>query len=198
MERTLVLFDFDGTITSKDTLFSFTSFAVSKAKYLFGLLILSPILVLHKIRVIGAHKTKEIFLKFYFKGMSLDDFNNKGRDYAKVIDDITRPMAAERIREHKRARHRIVIVSASAENWIRHWASMNRLELLATKLQVVDGKLTGLIDGENCNAQEKVKRIESHLHLADYDEVIVYGDSKGDRPMLALGTRTYYKPFREG
>jgi phosphatidylglycerophosphatase C len=197
MAGTLVLFDFDGTITRADTLFSFTKHAVPTSKYLVGLFVLSPILLLHKLGFISAPRTKEIFLSWYFNGLPLSEFNSHGEKFSTIIDQITRPKAATQINDHKRAGHRIVVVSASAENWIKPWASKHGLELLATKLQVVGGRITGKIDGENCNLEEKVSRIKAHLNLSDYDEIIVYGDSKGDRPMMTLGTRTIYKPFRD-
>jgi len=197
MARTLVLFDFDGTITTSDTLFSFTSHAVPALKYFLGLMILAPVFVFHKLGFISSHQTKEIFLHWYFHGMDLEEFNSHGREYKDVIDKITRPKAAAQINEYKKQGHRVVVVSASAENWIRPWADSHQLELLATKLAVVNGRIIGVIDGENCNKQEKVNRLKSYLNLADYSEIIVYGDSKGDREMLALGTSTHYKPFRD-
>jgi phosphatidylglycerophosphatase C len=91
----------------------------------------------------------------------------------------------------------VIVVSASAESWIAPWAASHQLELLCTKLEVVHGKITGKIAGENCNGAEKVSRIKAHLDINDYGRIIVYGDSKGDREMLALGTESHYKPFRE-
>jgi phosphatidylglycerophosphatase C len=197
MAATLVLFDFDGTITRSDTLFLFTRHSVSRIKYLVGLVILSPILVLHKLGFISSGRTKEIFLSWYFNGMPLNDFNNKGARFASIIESNVRPQAIIRILEHQKLGHRVIVVSASAENWIQHWASNNHLELLATKLQVVGGKITGMIDGANCNSEEKVNRVKSYVNIADYKQVIVYGDSKGDKPMLELGTARFYKPFRD-
>ena len=197
MAGTLVLFDFDGTITRSDTLFSFTRNSVSPVRYLFGLLMLSPVLVLHKFGVIASQPTKEIFLSWFFNGTPLNDFNAKGKLYTKAIEIITRAQAARQILDHQKQGHRIVVVSASAENWIGPWAASHNLELLCTKLQVADGKITGKIEGQNCNGPEKVNRIKSYLRLDDYDKIIVYGDSKGDREMLALGTETHYKPFRD-
>ncbi len=197
MAGTLVLFDFDGTITRSDTLFSFTKYSTSRPKYLFGLLRLAPVLIFHKLGVVSSQRTKEAFLQYYFKDEKIEVFNSYGSRYREMIDRITRPKASQKIIEYKKQGHRIVVVSASAENWIRPWAESHQLELVATRLQVVDGKITGKIDGQNCNATEKVNRIKSYLRIGDYDKIIVYGDSKGDREMLALGTETHYKPFRD-
>lgn len=197
MAGTLVLFDFDGTITRSDTLFAFTRSAVPATRYWIGLMVLSPVLVLHKLGFVSSHKTKEIFLRWYFKGETLERFNSFGKSFKTFIDSNVRPGAARQISEYKEQGCRIVVVTASAENWIKPWAESHQLELLSTKLEVVDGTLTGKIDGENCNGTEKVKRIKSYLNPVDYGRIIVYGDSKGDREMFTLGTETHYKPFRD-
>ena len=197
MAGTLVLFDFDGTITRSDTLFLFTKKTVPAVKYWLGLIVLSPVLVLHKLGLIGSQSTKELFISWYFGGMPAASFDENGKKFSSVIDENVRPRAREEILKHKSKKHRIIVVSASADNWISAWAASHQLELLCTKLEVADGKITGKIHGNNCNGAEKVNRIKSYLRLDDYDKIIVYGDSKGDREMLALGNETHYKPFRD-
>ena len=89
----------------------------------------------------------------------------------------------------------MVIVSASPENWIKPWAEKYNVEVISTKLKFDNDHLIG-IAGANCNGEEKVKRIKKIINLEDYEKVIVYGDTKGDHPMLALGNERHYKPFR--
>ena len=55
---------------------------------------------------------------------------------------------------------------------------------------------TGKFLTMNCYGQEKVKRIERAFPLRDTYELIVYGDSQGDKEMLAYADHGYYKPFR--
>ena len=70
------------------------------------------------------------------------------------------------------------------------------LRLLGTKLMTRNGKITGKIDGKNCHGSEKVCRIEERYNLSDYTDIYCYGDTRGDKPMLELGTIKFYKPFR--
>jgi len=62
------------------------------------------------------------------------------------------------------------------------WCREQGLDLLGTRLQVVDGQLTGRIDGENCRGPEKVRRIYSKYNSDDYAKIYAYGDTEGDRP----------------
>jgi phosphoserine phosphatase len=78
---------------------------------------------------------------------------------------------------------------------IQPWSKQFEASLICTKLESRDGKLTGRIEGNNCRGKEKVRRIQLNYNLVEYDEVLAYGDSKGDKPMLGLAIQ-FYKPFR--
>ena len=194
----LVLFDFDGTITIADTMFLFTKFAVGTPRFIFGLSVLALPLVLHKLKLVSAQKAKEIFLSHFFSGTEKTKFDELGKNFSeKNIPGFVRPAALDAINNYKKSGCRIIVVSASAENWMATWCANNGLEVLATRLEVVDGKITGRIAGNNCNSEEKVNRIKEKVNLADYAEIIVYGDTSGDLPMLALATEKHFKPFRD-
>lgn len=194
----LVLFDFDGTITTSDTMFLFTRYVVGTTRFLAGMTLLALPLALHKLKLISAQRAKEIFLAHFFGGMTETEFDDLGRSFARTrIPDIVRPAATEAIRSHKNDKSRIIVVSASAQNWMMPWALNEGLEVLATRLEVVDGKITGKITGLNCNGDEKVNRIRGLLNPADYPTIVAYGDTKGDLPMLALATEKHFMPFRD-
>ena len=88
-----------------------------------------------------------------------------------------------------------MVVSASPENWIEQWSQNLHLELIASRLEVNEGKVTGKILGKNCHGNEKVSRIRELYDLSHYRIVAAYGDSSGDKPMLQLASKSYYKPF---
>jgi phosphoserine phosphatase len=71
------------------------------------------------------------------------------------------------------------------------------LELIATKLELNNGLLTGKMRGKNNKGDEKVNRIKANWDLANYSDIYVYGDSYADKPMMALATKSFYKPFRK-
>ena len=67
--------------------------------------------------------------------------------------------------------------------------------LLATELEITEGKITGKLRGKNCHGEEKVARIKAAYDLSKFENIFCYGDSEGDKPMLALATQAHYKPF---
>ena len=198
MKRGIAFFDFDGTITTKDTLLEFIKYAKGHLPFYTGFALNSPYLIAYKLKLISNQFAKEKVLAYFFKNMSTSKFQEICDAFAKnILPSYLRPKALEEIANLQRQGVQIVIVSASPENWIRQWASSVNAALLATNLQVIEERITGKIEGCNCYGEEKVRRIKSAYDLDDYTEVYAYGDTSGDKPMLSLAGHSSYKPFRD-
>jgi phosphatidylglycerophosphatase C len=197
VKRSIAFFDFDGTITTKDTMLELIKYHHGPFKYLAGFVVLSPLLVLMKAGIVSNHYAKEKMLSYFFGGMDIAKFNSICAGFEKeVIPSLIRPKAMERIQELRKMNVEIVVVSASAEQWVRGWCDRHGITLLASCLETRNGKVTGQLDGKNCHGEEKVKRIRDLYNLEDYGMIACFGDTKGDKPMLSLGNETFYKPFR--
>jgi len=196
--KKIAFFDFDGTITTKDTLFEVIKHQKGKVKFYTGLLINTPYLIGLKIKLITNQHAKEKILEYFFKGMELSPFQKACDDFATgFLPSIVRPGASAEIQKLKDLGFEVVVVSASAENWIKAWADKIGVQLIGSRLETINEKITGKIAGMNCNGAEKVVRISSAYDLSHYDEIYAFGDTSGDKPMLALATKSYYKPFRQ-
>ncbi len=196
MKGNLALFDFDGTITTKDTLLEFIKFYKGTVPFYKGLLLLSPMLVLFKLKFIRNWRAKEIMLSFFFSGTPVEDFDAKCVLFAeKIIPSLIRPNALRHLKEHQQNGDKVVIVSASTENWIKPWANSLGVDLIGTLLEVTDGKITGKIKGRNCYGAEKVVRVKEYLKGETYDHIYAYGDSSGDNELLKYATHPHYRYF---
>ncbi len=194
---TLALFDFDGTLSAKDSLEEFIIFARGTQRYYIGLLYLTPVLLLYKLKILPNHRAKEILLAHFFKGMPQEEFRRLGREYAlKEIDRIIRPEALAALKEHQRRGDEVAIVSASIKCWLEPWCRRHHITLLATELAFHNARFNGRFQTQNCYGIEKVNRIKAHYNLKKFDTIYAYGDSDGDRELLALATHAFYKPFR--
>ena len=194
--KKIAFFDVDGTITRRDSFLDFIQFYKGKKKFYIGWLLLSPWLVLYKLKLIPNWKAKERVLTYFFKGESLEVFQQKGDTYAlQRFPQIIRPSALQAMQQHLQDQTEVYCVSASAENWLQAWCHKNGMGLIGTRLEVLDGRLTGKIAGLNCYGPEKVVRIREELSVEEYDEVYVYGDSPGDREMLELAHHPHYRFF---
>ncbi len=195
---TLALFDFDGTITKKDSLRDFIQYAVGKPSYYWGLLMLSPFLIAYVLKLIPNDLAKEKMITYFFKGWEVTRFQGIADRYSiDEIERIVRVKAIAKIQWHQQQGHQVVIVSASMECWLKNWCLKNGLALIATQLKIENGRLNGTFLTKNCHGQEKVNRIGGQHDLSSYDEIYAYGDSRGDMPMLELATHSFFKPFRD-
>lgn len=195
--KRIAFFDFDGTITSKDTLLENIKFHKGAAWFYIGFLLNSPYLVAFKTKLISNQTAKEKVLKFFFGGNDEVSFQKKCDAFAEEkLPSFIRPKAMEEIKKHLALGTKVVIVSASASNWIRKWSEAHNIQVISTTLEINNNKLTGNITGKNCYGEEKVALIKQHYNLQDYNEIYCYGDTSSDKPMLQLGTISFYKPFR--
>jgi HAD superfamily hydrolase (TIGR01490 family) len=194
--RHLALFDFDGTITTSDTMFGFVWHAHGPVRAWLGLLCLSPILVAHRVGLVPADRAKVALLRWFFGGQNRAAMEAWAASFADAIDRVVRPAALERLAWHREQGHDVVVVSASLDVWVAPWAERHGLRLLCTSGRFDGDVFTGDLACPNCNGAEKEARIRAALDLDAYDSVYGYGDSEGDAEMLGLADEMWFKPFR--
>lgn len=197
MSRQLALFDFDGTLTTKDTMFVYLRHVVGPVRLFLGLWLLSPVLVAMKLGLVENAKAKGMLLKLLLGGRTREELEAAAHSFVPVVDPLIRPGGRERLAWHQAEGHEVRIVSASLDLWVGPWAEAHGVKLLATPTAWADGRFAGL-GGTNCNHEEKVRRVDADLDRSAFDVVHAYGDTSGDKPMLAIAQHAHFKPFRGG
>ena len=193
--KKIYAFDFDGTLTTKDTLLEFIRFAKGTLAFGLGFLRYTHLLVLMKLGVYPNWKAKQKVFAHFFKGMSIDDFDALCQEFADSSKHLLRPKGIEAINKAQSEGSEVLIVSASIDNWVQPFFA--NVKVLGTQIEVVDGKLTGRFLTKNCYGQEKVNRILAlYPNRQDY-HLTAYGDSRGDKDLLAWADESYFKPFRK-
>ena len=192
--KKIYAFDFDGTLTTKDTLIEFIRYAKGSMDLGLGFLRYAHLLVLMKLGLYPNYKAKQKVFAYFFKDTTLDDFNALCKEFAASSSNLLRPNAIEAIDLATKEGSEVLIVSASIDNWVQPF--FPQVKVLGTQIEVIDGKLTGRFMTKNCYGQEKVNRILSlHPNRQEY-HLTAYGDSRGDSEMLAFADESYFKPFR--
>ncbi|MBO9731181.1 MAG: HAD-IB family hydrolase [Chitinophaga sp.] len=194
---TIAFFDFDGTITNRDTLWEIIRFHRGRAAMYAGIVQLLPALLQFKLKMIPAQAMKEEVLGYFFREMPASEFTSGCDKFCRErLPLLIRPLALAAIRKHQQQGHHVVVVTASAQDWVAPWCRKENIVCLGTRLEVKDKLMTGKIQDINCNGEEKVRRIRQAYRLENFSEIYAYGDSEGDRPMLALAKHAHFKPFR--
>jgi HAD superfamily hydrolase (TIGR01490 family) len=192
--KKIYAFDFDGTLTTKDTLIEFIRYAKGSMALGLGFLRYAHLLVLMKLRLYPNYKAKQKVFAHFFKDTTIDEFNALCKAFAASSSHLLRPHAIEAINQAIKDGSEVLIVSASIDNWVQPF--FPQVKVLGTQIEVINNKLTGRFLSKNCYGQEKVNRILSlYPNRQDY-HLTVYGDSRGDKEMLAFADESHFKPFR--
>lgn len=197
MKQNLALFDFDGTISKRDSMIEFLKYYCGKKKLNWAFLRHLHWLIFMYLGLIEKWRVKEKIWIYLFGHSEENDFNQKAEFFAlKLLPEMLYKDAVDKIIHHQKNGDRIIVITASAANWINPWCKALKLELISTCLEVKNGLITGKIEGKNCNGSEKVYRIKQIVNLSDFKYIYAYGNSKGDREMLNLASHPYYKFFQ--
>ncbi|WP_017220430.1 HAD-IB family hydrolase [Moritella dasanensis] len=190
----IALFDFDGTITHEDAFTKFIFYATPKHRLIAGMVLLSPVILLHKLGVFPAARVRPLLAKFAFWHRSEQQVLELGSQFATdYLPSVLRPKAMEQINWHKSRGDKIVVVSASLNAYLYFWCKAHNLELICSELESNDSVLTGHYIQGDCGGENKVVFIHRRIDLTEFDVVFAYGDTEEDLPMLALAQTKYYQ-----
>lgn len=192
----IAIFDFDGTLITRDSFIMFALHSVKWTGLLKGILRSFPWLLAWKLGFMDGGKAKEHLFYKLFRGLPIKTFHEYCVSFADRIKGVERKNLIERLKFHLNRNDKVFIVSASFPDWIIPWARMHGVTeeyIIGTGIEADDfGLLTGRFSTPNCNGEEKVKRLKEMVpYLSDY-YIYVYGDSSGDRFLMALADRPFY------
>jgi phosphatidylglycerophosphatase C len=204
--RVVAAFDFDGTLTRRDTLVPFLARSLGWPRFLLALMKSSPWLAGYALRLLPNDVAKARLLRYALAGRSLAEVDGWAARW--LADDLPRqlqPWTMERLRWHQQAGHCCVMVSASPDVYLAGAAASLGFDgLVCTRLEVLHGRLTGEMQTLNCHGEQKVLRLNAWLTdrfgaaAASKLTLHAYGDSKGDKPMLRMAGHAWYrgKPWK--
>ena len=185
----IVAFDFDGTLTTRDTLIAFIRYACGTPRFLLGFLLHAPLLVMMKLRLYSNGKAKQRLFTWFFRGMPFESFDALCQSFARTHRHLLRPETVRLLEQALTEGAEVLVVSASIDNWVQPF--FPSVTVLGTQIEVVDGRLTGRFLTPNCYGQEKVRRILAlHPDRSSY-RLTAYGDSRGDRELLAFADEAH-------
>lgn len=181
--RQVAAFDFDGTITRRDTLVPFLRRIAGRRRFGDAFARALPALTSAST---GREAYKAAVLRRLLGGMASEHFRREARDYGATLPAQFRPASVERIRWHQDQGHDVVLVSASLRAYLDPVVEHLGLDgVCAVELEVGDDeRLTGRIIGANCRGPEKVRRLTDWLGGEPPHRLWAYGNSSGDRALL--------------
>jgi phosphatidylglycerophosphatase C len=184
--RGAAAFDFDGTLVKGTSFPAFLIRLLGRRRFGFALLRAGPSMLAGYWRT-GRDGSKAALLVRAVRGVSANRAVSVGEAFALELSQRIRPEMIPSIRWHDDRRHQRILVSASLALYLEPFGRLNGFDgVIATRLEVgPDERLTGRIDGSNVRAAHKATLLAEVLGPAPV-EIWAYGDSPGDREMLAM------------
>ncbi|GEN68494.1 HAD-IB family hydrolase [Chryseobacterium sp. WG14] len=193
--KKLYCFDFDGTLTYKDTMFMYLKFYDS-TKYRIQFLKHVPLFILLKLKLAETEKVKKSFIGSILKGQTQEKIEMKSKQFFEHhYPQIVRENALDFIKNIDRNNIQSLLVTASLDIWVKPFAEELKMQLVSTRAEFKNGVFTGNFIGKNCNGKEKLVRIKEEINDSRYDKIIAFGDTSGDRPMLKWANEGHYQFF---
>jgi phosphatidylglycerophosphatase C len=194
--RPIVAFDFDGTLTIRDSFTEFLRWRAGSGGWALGLVRMAPAVAAYA-RDRDRGRIKAASVKEFLLGVDRPTLEADAERFAdRVWPRFMRPDALEVWNDWgDRGAHR-VIVTASPETTVAPFARRLGAEsLLGTHLAFdSQDRVTGAFATANCRGEEKVRRLHAAygpgLRLA-----AAYGDTSGDTEMLAIADQPGFRVF---
>ena len=195
--RPLVAFDFDGTLSFRDSFLAFLAWRTGPAGFGLGLLRLAPSALAYL-----AHgdrgRLKAAAVRVFLRGLTRAQLEQSCDGFAgsPLGRRLIRPDAEQCWRSWRDRGAELVIVTASPEQVVAPFARrLGADRLIGTRL-VFDGegRVDGAFEGDNCRGPAKVERLRA-AYGSDLRLAAAYGDSAGDRELLALAAERGYRVF---
>ena len=174
-----VVFDFDKTLTRKDTVTGFLVMASGKPFVPFRILILLFFAVLHKLGIISNDFLKKTGIRLFLKGMPENQVKRQAEIYAQKIE-----LNEIYHREYASDYPDAIIATASYEDYVRPLCKSG--QLVAATLEYIDGKVSGL--KQNAYGRQKLHQLNA-MGITRID--IFYTDSYSDRSLMDISTVVY-------
>jgi phosphatidylglycerophosphatase C len=198
-------FDFDGTLTRRDTFTVFLARGLGWPRFVWALLRCSPWLAAYALRIVPNNIAKGKLMQATLAGRSLAEIDGWAAQWlAKDFPGQLREDAMAHLARHREAGHCCVMVSASPDIYLKQVARQLGFDaLLCTEMEVTGEaearRLTGRMRTPNCHGEQKVVRLRDwaagRFGAAGLEGVTLYayGDTSGDKPMLRLARYAWYR-----
>lgn len=184
----IAVFDLDGTITRRDTLFPLVLRYLARRPWqLLRLLRVVPGLL----RFAIDHDRgilKQALLRATMRGATRDELARLSRDF--VRDKIARGSfrdALAAIRRHRDGGHYLVLMSASVDFYVPEFGRQLGFDhVISTEVRWDGDRLDGALVSPNRRGQEKARCLRELLDARTDTESFAYGNSASDLPHMRL------------
>lgn len=189
--QNLALFDFDGTLCKKDSFTGFIFYALSKRHIVKQGIKILPWIQAYYLNIYPADAMRIKLFKAMFTDANAHEIHELAQDYAQRLMMQLDPHLYQQLKKHQQCGDQVVLVSASIDLYLNVICELLQIDLICTKTEVKNQKLTGNYISPDCSSEQKRQRILDQYDLNQYHKIYAYGNSIEDLAMLNLADYKY-------
>lgn len=194
--KVLSVFDFDGTLTRHDSFVPFLRFAFGTREFARCILRLALPSLRHLAKCMSRNELKVQLISTFLAGVEAKWVGQKAEDYCQSVwPKLMRPSELQSVAAEIASGAEVTLCSASPALVLRPFAERLGIKLIGTELEVVDGRLTGRVIGDNCRCENKVLRLEAIYGLLIQYRLRAWGDTQGDHELLDAAQDAHWRHF---
>lgn len=189
--KNLALFDFDGTLCSKDSFTGFIFHALSKRHIVKKTIKILPWIQAYYLKAYPAHAMRSKLFRAMFSNADALQLQQLAQQYASSLMSQLNPALLKQLKQHQALGDDVVLVSASIDVYLKSVCELLEIDLICTETEKINQLYTGQYTTPDCSSEQKKQRILDQYNLDDYAVIYAYGNSVEDHEMLALADYPY-------
>ncbi|MGE8558379.1 MAG: HAD-IB family phosphatase, partial [Acinetobacter sp.] len=179
--KNLALFDFDGTLCTKDSFTGFIFYALSKRHIVKQGIKILPWIQAYYLNIYPAHAMRSKLFRAMFSHTDVLELQHIAQEYATNLISQLNPSLLKQLKQHQALGDDVVLVSASVDIYLKPICDLLDIDLICTRTEIIDNVYTGQYTTPDCSSEQKKLRILENYHLDDYDVIYAYGNSHEDQ-----------------
>lgn len=184
--KNLALFDFDGTLCTKDSFTGFIFHTLSKRHIARQGLKILPWIQGYYLNLYPAHAMRPKLYRAMFTDSDAMQVQKMAEEYAQKLLHSLDPHLLKQLKTHQDLGHDVALVSASVDLYLKPICNLLGIELICSEVEIKDQKITGQYQTADCSGVQKKVRILEKYNLQHYANIYAYGNSTEDLEMLDL------------
>lgn len=195
----LAVFDFDGTLTTADSLRAFLHLHLGSLRWGWTLVRQSPVLLAYGLGLMPNHQAKAALLQQALQGASQAALTAAAEQLVqRWLPRHLNTWALGELQAHQQAGHTCVLLSASPDVYLGAVAQALEIpHLICTGLAMHGTHCTGRMSTPNCHGEEKWRRLQAWFvqqgQPREAWEMHAYGDTRSDVPVLREADQAWLK-----
>lgn len=187
----VAVFAFDGTLTTKQSIWRFLYHVVGPWRFFTTLIILAPMFLRLALHKMNAVQLCQLLPYYFLKGEAENKIKRVSRRFVnRSLPACMNTKALRQLDWHQKQGHTTILVGDAPECYLTPWGQEKGFDYIAgSQFEILNGHLTGHLTTQNCNAEEKVNRLIKILGNLQQYRIYTYASGLANQSLLSIANQ---------